>query len=154
MTLLKAGDKCPDFELQQQDEKVVKLSDFKGKKLLIFFYPKANTPGCSKQACAVTSAKAELEALGCAAIGVSADTPKKQKNFEVKKELGIPLLCDTEKELCNAFGVWQQKKMAGREYMGIVRSSFLIDEDGVISEAWYKVKPDATVPLALEFLNA
>ncbi len=154
MELLKAGDKCPEFELVQQDEKVVKLSDYKGNKLLIFFYPRANTPGCTKQACAVTNAKAELAALGCDAIGVSADTPKKQKNFEIKKELGIPLLCDTEQQMCNAFGVWQLKKMAGREYMGIVRSSFLVDEEGVISNVWYKVKPDATVPNAIEALKA
>ena len=154
MTLLKAGDKCPEFELIQQDEKTVKLSDYKGKKVLIFFYPRANTPGCTKQACAVTSAKAELAALGCEAIGVSADTAKKQKNFETKKELGIDLLCDTEKEMCKAFGVWQPKKLCGKEFLGIVRSSFLIDEDGVVLEAWYKVKPDATVPNALEFLNS
>ena len=153
MKLLKAGDKCPEFELLQQDEKIVRLSDFKGKKLLIFFYPRANTPGCTKQACAVTNAKEELASLGCEAIGISADTPKKQKNFELKKELGIDLLCDTEHKVCEAFGVWQLKKLAGREYMGIVRSSFLVDEDGIILEAWYKVKPDATVPNALEFLK-
>ena len=153
MTQLKAGDTCPNFKSQQQDEKIVQLADFAGKKLLVFFYPKASTPGCTKQSIAATAAKAELQALGCEVIGVSADTPLKQKNFETKYELGIDLLADTEQEMCQAFDVWQLKKNFGKEYMGIVRSSFLIDENGVVIEAWYKVKPEDTVPLALELLK-
>jgi peroxiredoxin Q/BCP len=153
--MLEIGDSCPEFSLKQQDGKEVSLSDFKGKKILVFFYPRANTSGCSKQAKAASEAKQELqEKYNCEVLGISADTVRKQKNFEVKKELSIDLLSDEEHEVCEKFGVWQLKKMCGKEYMGIVRSSFLIDEDGKVIQTWYKVKPDDTVPKAVEFLSS
>ena len=152
--MLKTGDKCPEFCLPQQDGNEVKLSDFKGRKLLIFFYPRANTAGCTKQAQAVSEAKEEFRKFNCEVLGVSADSVKKQKNFEIKKDLKIDLLSDAESKVCEEFGVWQLKKMCGKEYMGIVRSSFLIDENGTVIGAWYKVKPDQTVPLAMEMLES
>lgn len=147
--ILKKGDNCPDFCLSDQNGVNRSLSDYKGKSLLIYFYPKALTPGCTTQSCAVSEAKEDFTNLGYERLGVSPDEEKKQKKFEEKYNLNFPLLCDTEKEMAKAFGVWGEKKMYGKTYMGIIRSSFLIDEAGLIKEAWYKVKPGDTVPKAL-----
>ena len=154
MTTLAAGDACPDFELENQAGEIVKRSDFAGKKILIYFYPKASTPGCTTQSCAVRDAKDELAELNVERIGISPDAPAKQQRFDEKNELGFTLLCDTEKTVAEAFGVWGEKKMYGKTYMGIIRSSFLVDENGTIIEAWYKVKPNETVSKAIDALKS
>jgi thioredoxin-dependent peroxiredoxin len=153
MGQLKPGDKAPNFNLPDQNGKKIKLADFKGQKLLLYFYPKADTSGCTKQACAVRDARADLVDAGVAAVGVSPDPPDKQKKFDDKHSLDFPLLSDPDHKASEAYGVWAEKKMYGKTYMGIVRSSFLIDEKGKIIQAWYKVKPLDTVPKAQEALR-
>jgi peroxiredoxin Q/BCP len=148
MARLSPGDKAPNFKLADQNGKTVKLDDFKGRKLLVYFYPKANTPGCTKQACNVRDARPEFADQGVAVVGVSPDEPKKQKKFDDKYELGFPLLSDPDHAVAEAFGVWGEKKMYGKTRMGIVRSSFLIDEKGKVMACWYKVSPKDTVPKA------
>ncbi|MBT3297121.1 MAG: thioredoxin-dependent thiol peroxidase [Verrucomicrobia bacterium] len=147
---LKTGDKAPAFELLDQQGQTLTLDDFKGDRLLIYFYPKANTPGCTIQSCAVSQAQADFAAAGIRTIGISPDKPAAQKKFDDKYDLGFPLLCDTEHSVAEAYGVWTEKSMYGKKYMGILRSSFLIDAEGVIEEAWYKVSPKDTVPNALD----
>jgi peroxiredoxin Q/BCP len=153
MAQLKAGDKAPAFALENQQGETVKLSAYKGQKVLIYFYPKADTPGCTKQSCNVRDARPKLDRLGIAALGISPDKPEVQQKFDAKFSLGFPLLADTDHAVAEAFGVWGEKSMYGRTYFGIVRSSFLIDEKGKIAQAWYKVSPDDTVPLALKALS-
>lgn len=150
---LKIGDKAPVISLLDQDGKQVKLSDFKGKKILVYFYPKADTPGCTKQSCSVRDSEKQLKKTGVVALGISPDAPDKQKKFDDKYKLGFTLLCDTKHKVAEAYGVWQEKSMYGKKYMGIVRSSFLIDEKGKLTGVWYKVKPDDTVPNALAALK-
>lgn len=145
-TKLEAGTKAPAFTLQNQDEAKVALKDYKGRKLLIYFYPKASTPGCTTQSCAVSESLAELKAAGVDAVGISPDGPARQKKFDEKYSLGFPLLCDEDHAVAEAFGVWGEKSMYGKKYMGIVRSAFLVDEKGNIEAAWYKVSPKDTVP--------
>ncbi|MEI6425101.1 MAG: thioredoxin-dependent thiol peroxidase, partial [Lentisphaerota bacterium] len=142
---LKAGDKAPDFELPDQDGKSARLSDFRGNKLLLYFYPKANTPGCTLQSCSVSRAREDLLSLGVAVLGMSPDKPASQKRFDSLFNLGFPLLCDTEHKIAEAYGVWGEKSFMGKKFMGIIRSSFLIDEDGKILQTWYKVSPGDTV---------
>jgi thioredoxin-dependent peroxiredoxin len=153
MSQLKPGDPAPYFELLDQEEKAVRLAQFKGKKLLVYFYPKANTSGCTKQACSVRDAKQDLSGLGIAVVGISPDTAAQQEKFDKKFSLGFPLLSDPDHVVAERYGVWGEKKMYGKSYMGIVRSSFLIGEDGRIVRAWYKVKPDDTVPEAKKALE-
>jgi peroxiredoxin Q/BCP len=148
MAKLKPGDKAPDFELKDQDGNTKRLSDFKGRKLLLYFYPRANTPGCTKQACSVRDSLASMRDSGMVAVGISPDPPGRQKKFDDKYDLGFPLLCDEDRTVADAYGVWDKKSMLGKTFMGIVRSSFLIDEQGIIVKCWYKVKPADTVPLA------
>ena len=152
MTQLKIGDKAPAFSLTDQNDKKVTLSDFKGKKLLLYFYPKADTPGCTKQACSVRDASGELKKLGMAAVGISPDEPAKQKKFDDKYGLGFPLLSDPDHKIAKAYGAWGTKSMYGKEYEGIIRSSFLIDEKGIVAQVSYKVKPLDTVPNATKVL--
>ena len=140
MNTLKVGDKAPNFESVDQDGNIVKLSDYKGKKLVVFFYPKANTPGCTLEACSLSNNYEELQNKGYEILGVSADTQKKQSNFKNKFDFPYPLLADVDKEVINAFGVWGQKKFMGRTFDGIHRITFVIDENGIISHVIDKVK--------------
>jgi peroxiredoxin Q/BCP len=152
MPTLKPRDAAPEFELLDQSGKKVGLSDFRGRKLLVYFYPKADTPGCTKQACSVRDHRADLNDLGIAVVGISPDTPEKQKEFDEKHGLGFPLLSDLDHSVADAYGVWRDKSMYGRVFKGITRSSFLVDERGRITHVWYNVKPQDMVPKAREAL--
>ena len=138
--MLEVGTQVLDFCLPNQDEEEICLRDIKGRWIVLYFYPKDNTPGCTTEACDFTDALPDFEGLNAIVLGVSPDSPKKHRNFIEKKELNITLLADEEKELCKTFGVWQLKKNYGREYMGVVRSTFLIDPDGKIAAKWEKVR--------------
>lgn len=140
MKRLKVGDKAPDFRVSDQDGKEVQLSDFKGKKLIVFFYPRANTPGCSEEACNLRDHYRELQARGYELLGVSADSQRKQYNFRKKFNLPFPLLADTEHQLINGFGVWGEKKFMGRVFDGIHRTTFVLDENGVVEQVIDKVR--------------
>ncbi|RZJ70362.1 thioredoxin-dependent thiol peroxidase [Flavobacterium sp.] len=140
MTTLKAGDKAPNFSAVDQDGKAHQLSDYKGKKLIVFFYPAANTPTCTVEACNLRDNYAELRENGFELLGVSADSAKKQANFIEKHKLPFPLLADENHQVLNAFGVWGPKKFMGREFDGIHRTTFVIDEKGVILKVIEKVK--------------
>ena len=146
MAQLSIGDKAPAFSLEDQHGRTVKLSSFKGRRVLVFFYPKANTPGCTSQACGLRDIADDVG--DTAIVGISPDTPAKQANFDEKYSLGYPLLADTDHAVADAFGVWGEKKLYGKTYMGIVRSAFLIDAKGKVEQAWYKISPKDT-PLKL-----
>ncbi|HVP19620.1 MAG TPA: thioredoxin-dependent thiol peroxidase [Spirochaetia bacterium] len=150
---LTEGARAPEFSLRDQSGKIVKLSDFRGQKVLLYFYPKADTPGCTTQSCAIRDARQDFRKLSVATLGISPDTPEDQKKFDVKYSLGFPLLADTDHATADAYGVWGEKNLYGKKSMGIIRSSFLVDEKGVILHAWYRVKPDETVPKAKEALE-
>ena len=150
---LKVGDPAPAFSLPDQSGKNHSLADFKGKKLLVFFYPKADTPGCTRQSCSVRDNHSDLSSLGVASIGVSPDSSDAQKKFDDKFSLGFPLLADTEKTMAEAFGVWGERKKFGKVSMGINRSSFLVDEKGALAGVWYGVSPEDTVPNVLTLLK-
>ena len=152
MAQLKVGGKAPAFSLEDQQGKTVKLSDFKGKKLLVYFYPKASTPGCTVQSCNVRDARRDFLKKGVAVIGVSPDKPAAQKKFNDKYELGFPLLADTEHAMAEAYGVWGEKSMYGKKYFGIIRSHFVIDEQGRLADVQVKVSPTDSVEKALEML--
>lgn len=140
MNTLKQGDTVPNFTVNDQDGNPISLSDYKGKKLILFFYPAASTPGCTAEACNLTDNYKALQEKGYSILGVSADTEKKQASFKAKYEFPFSLLADTEKEVINAFGVWGHKKFMGREYDGIHRITFLVDENGVVAHVIDKVK--------------
>lgn len=140
MKHLKIGDKAPDFVAKDQDGNTIRLKDYLGKKVILFFYPKASTPGCTMEAKNLRDNHKELLDKGYEIIGVSADSEKRQKNFCVKNELPYPLLVDEEKKVINAYGVWGLKKFMGREYDGIHRTTFIIDEKGIIENIIEKVK--------------
>ena len=152
MAHLSTGDRAPDFDLEDQQGRRVKLSDFNGKKLLVYFYPRADTPGCTKQACSIRDAASELTAKNLAAVGISPDKPGAQDKFDQKFGLGFPLLSDPEHAVAEAYGAWGEKIRDGKTSVGIIRSSFLIGEEGDIVNAWYNVKPLDTVPKAFEAL--
>ena len=143
--MLKPGDKAPAIDLLDQNGKAVSLAKFAKRKVLIYFYPKADTPGCTAQSCGLRDIKDQVGRT--VIVGISPDKPEKQKKFDDKYGLGFPLLADTENKVAKAFNVWKKKSMYGREYMGIERSAFLI-QDGVVLQAWYKVSPKDT-PLNL-----
>jgi peroxiredoxin Q/BCP len=153
MTKLNSGDKAPHFRLSDQDGKDVDLEDLKGRKLLLYFYPKADTPGCTKQACNVRDAREELADLGVDVVGISPDAPAKQKKFDHKHGLGFSLLSDQDNAIAKAYGAWGEKSMYGKKYEGIIRSSLLIDEQGKVVDTWYKVSPKDTVSKVLKTLE-
>ena len=140
MSVLKIGDFAPKFQCKDQNGNLISLSDFKGKKVVIFFYPKANTPGCTAEACNLSDNYLKFKSLGYEIIGVSADSEKLQKKFSDKFNFPYSLLCDENKDVINAFGVWGLKKFMGKEYMGINRTTFIIDEKGKIINIIEKVK--------------
>lgn len=140
MNTLKEGDKVPDFSSIDQDGNLVKLSDYSGKKLVVFFYPRANTPGCTAEACNLRDNYADLQSQGYELLGVSADSKKKQAGFRNKYEFPFPLLADEDHTVIKTFGVWGPKKFMGREYDGIHRMTFIIDEKGFVSKVIEKVK--------------
>ncbi|WP_421802827.1 thioredoxin-dependent thiol peroxidase [Flagellimonas sp.] len=140
MNMLKVGDKVPDFSAKDQDGNTINLNDYKGKKLVVFFYPKANTPGCTAEACNLRDNYKELQDQGFELLGVSADSEKKQANFKDKYEFPFPLLADEDHTVINTFGVWGPKKFMGKEYDGIHRTTFIINGDGVVENVIEKVK--------------
>lgn len=144
--MLKVGDQAPAIDLLDQNGKTVSLEKLGKKKVLVYFYPKADTPGCTTQSCGLRDIKGSIGRT--AIIGISPDKPEKLKKFDEKYELGFTLLSDIEHVASLAFKVWKKKSMYGREYMGIERSAFLIDAHGIIQEAWYKISPKDT-PLNL-----
>ena len=148
--MLSSGAVAPAISLLDQDGNQVQLSSFVGKRVLIFFYPKASTPGCTQQACGLRDVAEQVD--GTVIVGISPDKPAAQKKFDDKYSLGFPLLADTEHEVAEAYGVWAQKSMYGKQYMGIVRSAFLVGVDGTIEHAWYKISPADTPKKLLEAL--
>lgn len=140
MITLKKGDKAPNFSALDQDGNSHKLSDYAGKKLVVFFYPKANTPGCTAEACDLSNNYARFKANNYAILGVSADSAKAQLKFKEKFDFPFPLLADEDKTVIEAFGVWGPKKFMGKEYDGIHRTTFIIDENGIIEEVITDVK--------------
>jgi peroxiredoxin Q/BCP len=149
---LKPGDKAPAITLPDQTGAPHKLSSYKGRKVLVYFYPKADTPGCTAQSCGLRDIAGDIG--DTAIIGISPDKPEKQQKFDEKYGLGFPLLSDPEHEVADAYGVWGEKKLYGKAYMGIVRSAFLVDENGKIEQAWYKVSPKDTPKNLLKALGS
>lgn len=147
---LSAGKKAPTFTLPDQDGTPVKLGDFKGRKVLVYFYPKADTPGCTVQAQELTKILGDIG--DTAVVGISPDPPKKLKRFQDKCSIGFPLLGDEDHAIAEAYEVWQEKKNYGKTYMGIVRSAFLVDEQGKLAEVWYKISPKDTPVRLIEAL--
>jgi len=150
--VIEAGDPAPDFELPDQDGRAVRLEDFRGQRVVVYFYPKADTPGCTTQACGVRDRKADYAQAGAVVLGVSPDPVAKVKKFHEKYALDFPLLADEDHKVAEAFGVWVEKSMYGRKYWGAQRSTFIVDSDGTIAAVLRKVKPaehDARVLAAL-----
>jgi peroxiredoxin Q/BCP len=145
MVQLAVGDKAPLFALKDQDGKTVRLSHFKGKPVIVYFYPKADTPGCTQQSCNLRDAFPQLKKLKAAVVGISPDAPTKQKKFDDKYQLGFPLLADEDHAVADAWGVWGEKSLYGKKFMGIVRSAFVVDEKGKLAGVFYKVSPKDTV---------
>jgi peroxiredoxin Q/BCP len=152
--MLEPGAQAPDFTLPNQNGDPVSLSDFKGKRIVLFFYPKADTPGCTTQACGVRDHRADYERADAVVLGVSPDAPKKIAKFDAKYGLGFPLLADEDHAVAQAYGVWVKKSMYGREYMGNERTTFVIGPDGTIEHVLRKVKPGEHDSLVLEALDA
>ncbi|HEX6239151.1 MAG TPA: thioredoxin-dependent thiol peroxidase [Acidimicrobiales bacterium] len=149
--MLKPGDNAPDFELLDQDGNPVSLSGFRGRKVLVYFYPKADTPGCTTQACGLRDVLGEIG--DTAVVGISPDPPARQKRFDDKYGLGFPLLSDEDHGVAEAYGAWGEKKNYGRTYMGIIRSAYLVAEDGTLAEAWPKISPKDTPTKLLAALS-
>jgi thioredoxin-dependent peroxiredoxin len=150
--MLTAGDRAPDLNLIDQHGNSVSLSAFKGRRVCVYFYPKADTPGCTQQSCLLRDLADEIG--DTAIIGISPDTSAKQQKFDTKYALGFPLLADVDHVVAEAYGVWKEKSMYGKKYMGIERSAFLIGPKGKIEQAWYKISPKDTPVKLLEALIA
>ena len=149
MTTLTAGDTAPDFALPDQSGRTVRLLDLRGRGVLVYFYPEADTPGCTTQSCAVRDARTDFDGLDVDVIGISPSGRDAQADFDAKFALGFPLLSDPDHAVADAYGAWGEKSLYGKTHQGIIRSSFLIDPEGRIQGAWYKVSPKDTVPKAL-----
>ena len=151
--MMEPNNKAPVFTLPNQNGEMVSLSDFLGKKVILYFYPKDNTPGCTRQACAFAAANAELEEAGVVVIGISKDSVASHQKFVQKQNLPFILLSDPELQAIEAYGVWQEKKLYGKVSMGVVRTTYLIDEQGMIEKVMPKVKPDTNAAEILEYLK-
>ena len=151
--MLNIGDKAPNFTLPDKDGNNISLSDFLGKKVIVYFYPKDNTPGCTKQACGFSENIQEFENNNTVIIGISKDSQKSHQNFTQKYDLKINLLSDVERQAIEAYGVWQEKKLYGKVSMGIVRTTFVIDEQGNIEKIFDKVKADQNPEEVLEYIR-
>lgn len=153
IVMIKEGAKAPDFTLNDKDGNAVSLSNFLGKKIVLYFYPKDNTPGCTRQACAFAAAYESFKRDDVVVIGVSKDSVASHQKFAEKYELPFILLSDPERVAIEAYGVWQEKKMCGKVSMGVVRTTFIIDENGVVERVMEKVKPDTNAAEILEYLS-
>ena len=151
--MLEVGMKAPEFTLQDQNGRQVHLSDYRGKKVVLYFYPKDSTPGCTRQACAFAGAVREIEAEGAVVLGVSKDSVASHRKFADKNGLPFTLLSDPQLEAIQAYGVWQEKKLYGKVSMGVVRTTFLIDEAGMVAAVMPKVKPDTNAADVLALLK-
>lgn len=149
---LKVGQKAPDFTVMDDQGEKVKLADLKGKKVVLYFYPKDDTPGCTKEACAFRDGIDKIKKRGAVVLGVSADSVESHKKFKSKFDLNFPLLADSDKKMIEAYGVWKEKSMYGKKYMGIERTTFVIDENGKIAHIFPKVKVDQHYDEVLEAL--
>ncbi len=152
--MLEAGTKAPDFALEDKDGNKIALSDFKGQKVILYFYPRDNTPGCSRQACAFADAYEEFKTLNAAVIGISKDSVASHQRFAEKYNLPFILLSDPERQAIEGFDVWKEKKNFGKVSMGVVRTTYIIDENGIIEKVMKKVKPDTNAAEILEYLKA
>ena len=152
--MLETGTKAPDFTLNDKDGNAVSLADFAGKKVVLYFYPKDNTPGCTRQACAFAAAYEDFKTLDAVVIGVSKDSEASHRKFAEKYGLPFILLSDPELKAIQAYGVWQEKKNYGKVSMGVVRSTFIIDEKGIIEKVMPKVKPDTNAAEILAYLKS
>ena len=151
--MLNVGDTVPDFELLSDEGRLVKLSDFRGQKVILFFYPKAATPGCTTQACGFRDNYPVFETNEATVLGISPDTPDKLAKWRAEEGFPYALLSDPEHEVAEAYAVWGEKKMYGRAYMGIIRSHFVIDEAGKVADVQFKVSPKDSVARALKFVQ-
>ena len=151
--MLSVGDKAPELLGLDEQGNEIRISDFKGKRLVVYFYPKDSTPGCTAEACSLRDGMAELASAGYAVVGVSADSAASHIRFKEKQQLNFPLVTDTERKTIEAFGVWAEKKMAGRVYMGIVRTTFIIDGNGVVEKVITKVDTKNAAKQILESKN-
>ena len=152
MAVLRIGDAAPPFALLDQHGATVRLEDFAGRRVLVYFYPEADTPGCTTQSCDLRDHRQELGGLDVDVVGISPDASDKQLAFDRKYGLGFPLLADEDHAVAEAWGAWTEKERDGRTYLGILRSSFLVGPDGRVEHAWYGVRPKDTVPEALAAL--
>ena len=151
--MLSIGDTAPDFELLSDEGKPVKLSDFQDQQLILFFYPKADTPGCTTQACGMRDNYATIQAANGTVIGISPDEPEALKKWKAKEGFPYPLLSDSDHAVAEAYGVWGEKKMFGNSYMGIIRSHFVIDAAGKVADVQYKISPKDSVAKAVKFVS-
>ena len=154
MAELKVGGKAPDFKLPTGDDSVLALADLRGKKVVLYFYPKDDTSGCTKEACSFQENLSSIKKKGAIVVGVSADNPASHKKFSVKYDLSFPLISDGEKQLVKTYGVWKEKSMYGKKYMGIERTTFVIDEKGIITHIFPKVKVDGHTEEVLNALSS
>lgn len=151
--MVQVGDQAPEFSLPADDESEVKLGDLKGKKVILYFYPKDDTSGCTTQACDLRDTLPRIDELGAVVLGVSPDPVSSHQKFRDKYQLNFPLLSDVDHRVAEAYGVWKEKSMYGRKYWGVERSTFVIDEEGVVVEAWRKVRPKGHAEKVAEVLG-